>query len=124
MGGKIATEGRSELTHEPCDDIRLPESIVVKKYRTRVLADVENFTRHSAHFLLIRQSSESGSRVPGGDDSTIGAKKRVLDNIRHRTSMGKKTEHFGKSVSTGRPAGSNIRLTRIKPAYSGDDKIQ
>ena len=66
--------GKSELTHEPCDDGRLPEPIVVKKYRTTVLANNKDSTRHGAHFLRSTRSSESGSRVPGGDDSTENSK--------------------------------------------------
>ena len=95
---------RFELTHEPCNDSRLPEPGVVKKYRTRVLADVECLSRHGAHFLLIRQSSESGSRVPGGDDSTMETKeKRVPDNIQRRNSMGnEKKEAFWKICLNGK----------------------
>ncbi|PUU83585.1 hypothetical protein B9Z19DRAFT_1176129 [Tuber borchii] len=74
VGGKIAAGGRSELTHEPCDDGRLPEPIVVKKYRIKVLPDDEDPTRHGARFLPNTQSSKSGSRVPGGDDCTVVSK--------------------------------------------------
>ena len=70
VGGKIAAGGRYELTHGPYDDGRLPEPIV-KKYRTRVSADDEDSTRHVAHFLKNKQSSESNSRVPGVDNSTV-----------------------------------------------------
>ena len=56
---------------------------------------------------------------------TIGTKeKRILDNIRPGTSMGKrKRKHFGKSGSTERSAGSDIRLTRTNPICFGDDGL-
>jgi len=40
------------------------------------------------------------------------------------SSMGsEKTEHFGKSGSTGRSTGSNTRLTGTEPIDPGDDGL-
>ena len=74
VDGKMAAGGRSELAHESSDDDGPPEPIVVKKYRARVLEHKGDSTRHGAHFLQSTQSSESGSNIPHGDDSTVISK--------------------------------------------------
>ena len=47
---------------------------MVKKYRTKVLADDEDSLRHDAHILRNAQLPASGSRVPGGDNSMVISK--------------------------------------------------
>ena len=74
VGGKMAAGGKSEPAHESSDDDGPPEPIVVKKYRARVLEHKEDSTRHGTHFPQTTQSSESGSNIPNGDDSTVISK--------------------------------------------------
>ncbi|PUU80407.1 hypothetical protein B9Z19DRAFT_1063488 [Tuber borchii] len=74
VGGIMAAGGRSKLAHDPSDDGRHLEPMVVKKYRRRVLEHEGDSTRHGAHFLRSTQSLESGFSVRGGHDSTLISK--------------------------------------------------
>ena len=76
MDDEMATGGRSEPAHESSDDGGPPEPIVIKKYRARVSEHEEDSTRHGAHLPQSTHSSESGSSIPNGDDSTVISKIR------------------------------------------------
>jgi len=115
MDDEMATGGTSEPAHESSDDGGPPEPIVIKKYRARVSEHKEDSTSHGAHLPQSTHSSESGSSVSNGDDSTVISKIRDA-SADSKSLIPMPVTGSSRRTSPRRARGSPEKITASPPA--------